>query len=134
LCTRPALTSLENYKIRILFVTLANDSWLILKGTSLAQYGLYVNFLLHNRELIKVSVTEKDIRKVLLKHPWLPYDYAKRIAEDLKRKNTTVGLKAYNREYGRLRRVEKRGDKKALSDVAGVVSGKYLKKKRKKEG
>jgi hypothetical protein len=77
-----------------------------------------------------MAVTEKDIRKVLLKHPWLPYDYAKRIAEDLKRKNTTVGLKAYNREYGRLRRAEKRGAKAELSDVAGIVSGKYLKKKK----
>jgi hypothetical protein len=82
-----------------------------------------------------MSVTEKDIRKVLLKHPWLPYDYAKRIAEDLKRKNTTTpeGLRAYNREYARLRRVEKRGEKDALADVAGVVSGKYLKKKPKKK-
>jgi replication initiation and membrane attachment protein DnaB len=78
-----------------------------------------------------MSVTEKDIRKVLLKHPWLPRDYAKRIAEDLKRKNTSSpeALKTYNREYQRLRRVEKRGEKEALSDVAGVVSGKYLKKK-----
>jgi hypothetical protein len=85
--------------------------------------------------LAVVAVTEKDIRKVLLKHPWLPYDYAKRIAEDLKRKNTTTpeGLRAYNREYARLRRVEKRGEKDALADVAGVVSGKYLKKKPKKE-
>jgi hypothetical protein len=82
-----------------------------------------------------VAVTEKDIRKVLLKHPWLPYDYAKRIAEDLKRKNTTTpeGLRAYNREYARLRRVEKRGEKDALADVAGVVSGKYLKRSRKKK-
>jgi hypothetical protein len=39
----------------------------------------------------------------------------------------------YNREYVRLRRVEKRGEKDAFSDVAGVVSGKYLKKKPKKE-
>ena len=80
-----------------------------------------------------MSVTEKDIRRVLLKHPWLPYDYAKRIAEDLQRTNTTTGLKAYNREYGRLRRAEKRGEKAELTDVAGIVSGKYLKKKRKKE-
>ena len=79
-----------------------------------------------------MAVTEKDIRKVQLKHPWLPYDYAKRIAEDLKRKNTSdpEALKAYNREYQRLRRAEKRGEKEALSDVAGIVSGKYLKKKR----
>lgn len=79
-----------------------------------------------------MSVTEKDVRKVLLKHPWLPYDYAKRIAEDLKRKKTSTpeGLRAYNREYQRLRRVEKRGEVEALRDVAGVVSGKYLKKKK----
>jgi replication initiation and membrane attachment protein DnaB len=71
-----------------------------------------------------MPVTEKDIRKVLLKHPWLPYDYAKRIAEDLKRKNTSnpEALKTYNREYQRLRRVENRGEKEALSDVAGVVA------------
>jgi hypothetical protein len=82
-----------------------------------------------------MTVTEKDVRKVLLKHPWLPYDYAKRIAEDLKRKSTTTpeGLRAYNREYQRLRRVEKRGEKQALADVAGVVSGKYLKKKRREK-
>jgi hypothetical protein len=78
-----------------------------------------------------MSVTEKDIRKVLLKHPWLPHEIAQRIAEDLKRKttNTTNGLRAYNREYMRLRRAEKRGED--LSDVAGIVSGKYLKKQRK---
>jgi hypothetical protein len=82
-----------------------------------------------------MTVTEKDIRKVLLKHPWLPYDYAKRIAEDLKRRNTSnpEALRAYNREYQRLRRAEKRGEKDALSDVAGVVSGKYLKKKKQLE-
>ena len=78
-----------------------------------------------------MAVTEKDIRRVLLKHPWLPYDYAKRIAEDLQRTNTTTGLKAYNREYGRLRRAEKRGEKAELTDVAGIVSGKYLKKRTK---
>jgi hypothetical protein len=79
-----------------------------------------------------MAVTEKDVRKVLLKHPWLPCDCARRIAADLKRKNTSnpEALRAYNREYQRLRRAEKRGEKEALSDVAGVVSGKYLKKKR----
>jgi replication initiation and membrane attachment protein DnaB len=79
--------------------------------------------------VVIVSVTEKDIRRVLLKHPWLPYDYAKRIAEDLKRKKTSTpeGLRKYNREYMRLRRAEKRGE---VSDVAGIISGKYLKKKR----
>jgi hypothetical protein len=72
-----------------------------------------------------MSVTEKDIRRVLLKHPWLPYDYAKRIAEDLKRLNcgNPEGRRAYNREYQRLRRAEKKGE---VTDVAGVVSGKYL--------
>lgn len=80
-------------------------------------------------------VSEKEIRKVLFRHPWLPYDYAKRIAEDLKNKNTSTpeGLRAYNRDYQRLRRAEKRGEREALSDVAGVVSGKYLRKKRSKE-
>jgi len=79
-----------------------------------------------------VSVTEKDIHKVLLKHPWLPYEYARRIAEDLKRKTTSTpeGLKTYNREYMRLRRAEKRGE---VSDVAGIISGKYLKKKRRQD-
>jgi hypothetical protein len=80
-------------------------------------------------------VTEKEIRKVLRKHPWLPYEYARRIAEDLKRKKTSTpeGLRAYNREYQRLRRVEKRGETEALSDVAGIVSGKYLKNKRRQK-
>ena len=75
-------------------------------------------------ELAVMAVTEKDIRKVLLKHPWLPYDYAKRIAEDLKRKNTTTpeGLRAYNREYARLRRVEKRGEKAARCASRGPSS------------
>ena len=79
-----------------------------------------------------MSVTEKDIHKVLLKHPWLPYEYARRIAEDLKRKTTSTpeGLKTYNREYMRLRRAEKRGE---VSDVAGIISGKYLKKKRRQD-
>ena len=79
-----------------------------------------------------MSVTEEEIRKVLLWHPWLPYEYARRIAEDLKRRTTSTpeGLRIYNREYMRLRRAEKRGE---VSDVAGVVSGKYLRKKRQKE-
>ena len=79
--------------------------------------------------LTVISVTEKDIRKILLKHPWLPHDYAKRMAEDLKRKNCRdpEAIKIYQREYGRLRRAEERGE---ASDVAGVVAGKYLKKKR----
>ena len=79
-----------------------------------------------------MSVTEKDIRKVLRRHPWLPHEYARHIAEDLKRKNTSnpEALRAYNREYQRLRRAEKRGEEEALSDVAGVLSGKYLKKKK----
>jgi replication initiation and membrane attachment protein DnaB len=74
-------------------------------------------------------VTEKDIRRVLLRHPWLPYEYARRIAEDLKRKTTSTpeGLRTYNREYMRLRRAEKRGE---VSDVPGIIAGKYLKKKR----
>ncbi len=76
-----------------------------------------------------MSVTEKDIRKVLLKHPWLPYDIARHIAEDLNRRktNTPKGLRTYNREYMRLRRAEKSGE---VSDVAGIVAGKYLKKRR----
>ena len=79
-----------------------------------------------------MSVDEKDIRRVLLRHPWLSYEYARRIAEDLKRKthSTPKGRRIYNREYMRLRRAEKRGE---VSDVAGVVSGKYLKKKRRIE-
>lgn len=79
-----------------------------------------------------MSATEKDIRKVLRKHPWLPYKYAQRFAEDLKRKTTSTpeGLRIYNREYMRLRRAEATGE---VSDVPGVVSGKYLKKKRQTE-
>jgi hypothetical protein len=79
-----------------------------------------------------VSVTEKDVHKVLRRHPWLPYDYARRIAEDLKRSthSTPKGRRTYNREYMRLRRAEKTGE---ISDVAGVISGKYLKKKRRIE-
>jgi hypothetical protein len=74
-----------------------------------------------------VSVTEKDIRKVLLKHPWLPYEYARRIAEDRQRLkySTPEGLRTYNREYKRLIRAEAKGE---VSDVAGVISGKYLRK------
>jgi len=79
-----------------------------------------------------VSVDEKDIRRVLLRHPWLSYEYARRIAEDLKRTthSTPKGRRTYNREYMRLRRAEKKGE---VSDVAGVVTGKYLKKKRRIE-
>ena len=79
-----------------------------------------------------MSVDEKDIRRVLLRHPWLSYEYARRIAEDLKRTthSTPKGRRTYNREYMRLRRAEKRGE---VSDVAGIVSGKYLKKKRRIE-
>ncbi len=75
-----------------------------------------------------VPVTEKDIHRVLLKHPWLPYDYAKRIAEDLKQpsRGTPEGIRTYNREYQRLRRAEKKG---TVADFAGVISGKYLSKK-----
>ena len=80
-----------------------------------------------------MSVTEKDIRRILLKHPWLPYEYARRMAEDLKQKthSTPEGLRAYQRDYQRLRRAEAKGE---VSDVAGVVSGKYLyQRKRQKE-
>ena len=74
-------------------------------------------------------VTEKDVRRVLLKHPWLPYDYAKRMAEDLKRKSSSTpeGLRIYSREYQRLRRAEKRGE---VTDVEGVISGKYMLRKK----
>ena len=77
-----------------------------------------------------MSVTEKDIRKVLLRHPWLPYEYARRIAEDLQRRKTPEGLKSYNKEYMRLRRAEASGE---VSDVAGIVSGKYLRKTRRQK-
>ena len=77
-----------------------------------------------------MSVTEKDIRRVLRKHPWLPYEYAKRIAEDLQRikSSTPDGLKTYHREYARLRRAEIKGE---VTHVAGVVAGKYQKKSQK---
>jgi hypothetical protein len=76
-----------------------------------------------------VSVTERDIHRVLLMHPWLPYEYAQRIAEDRKRKThaTAKGRRNYNREYQRLRRAEKKGE---VTDVPGIVAGKYLKVKR----
>ena len=72
-----------------------------------------------------MSVTEKDIRRILFKHPWLPYEYAKRMAEDLKRKNcrTPEANRIYQRETKRLRRAEAKGE---VTDVAGVISGKYL--------
>jgi hypothetical protein len=75
--------------------------------------------------LTVMSVTEKDIHRVLLKHPWLPYEYARRIAEDRKRITYTTpeGRRTYHREYNRLRRAEKKGE---VSDVAGIVAGKYL--------
>jgi hypothetical protein len=37
--------------------------------------------------------------------------------------STIEGRKTYNREYARLRRAELKGE---VSDVAGIVSGKYL--------
>jgi hypothetical protein len=55
------------------------------------------------------------------------------MAEDLKQKthSTPEGLRAYQRDYQRLRRAEAKGE---VSDVAGVVSGKYLyQRKRQKE-
>jgi putative methionine-R-sulfoxide reductase with GAF domain len=74
---------------------------------------------------IVMSVTDRDIRKILRRHPWLPYDIARRMAEDLKKAPTSTaeGLRAYNREYMRVRRAERRGN---LTDVPGVVTGKYL--------
>ena len=79
-----------------------------------------------------MSVTEKDINRILLKHPWLPYDYAKRMAEDIKRKSRSNphGIRVYNREYQRLRRAEKKGE---VKDVVGVVTGKYLRKSKLKK-
>ena len=79
-----------------------------------------------------MSVTERDIRRVLLMHPWLPYEYARRIAEDRKRKThaTAKGRRNYNREYQRLRRAEKKGE---VTDVPGIVAGKYLKVRRRIE-
>jgi replication initiation and membrane attachment protein DnaB len=78
--------------------------------------------------LLGMSVTEKDIRRILLKHSWLPYEYAKRMAEDRKRKNfkTPEARTVYYREYARLRRAEAKGE---VTDVAGVISGKYLDKR-----
>ena len=75
-----------------------------------------------------MAVTEKDIRNILFKHPWLPYDYAKRMAEDNKRKNcrTPEANRIYQRELKRLRRAEAKGE---VTDVAGVVAGKYLDKR-----
>ena len=78
-------------------------------------------------------VTKKDIHKILFRHPWLPYDYAKRMAEDRKRvKSSDEGRRTYEREYMRLRRAELKGE---VSDVLGVIAGKYREKsgrKRKK--
>jgi hypothetical protein len=53
------------------------------------------------------------------------------MAEDLKRKNrrTPKTKRIYDREYARLHRAEKRGDTHLLSDVPGIVSGKYLKRR-----
>ena len=75
-----------------------------------------------------MTVTEKEINKVLLKHPWLPREYAIRMVEDRQRKNwrTPEGIKIYNREYGRLRRAEAKGE---VADAAGVIAGKYLDKR-----
>lgn len=78
--------------------------------------------------LTATTVTEKDIHRVLLRHPWLPYEYAKRMAEDIVRMkaNTVEGRRTYQREYMRLRRAELKGE---VSDVPGVVAGKYLNRK-----
>jgi hypothetical protein len=77
--------------------------------------------------LFVLPATEKAVSRILLKHPWLPYEYAKRMAQDLKQKSwcTPDGRRIYNREYQRLRRAEAKGE---VSDVAGVISGKYLRK------
>jgi hypothetical protein len=85
--------------------------------------------LIHRR-LTAATITEKDIRRVLLRHPWLPLEYAKRIAEDRQRMkaNTDEGRRTYQREYMRLRRAELKGE---VSDVPGVVAGKYLSRKAK---
>jgi hypothetical protein len=74
-----------------------------------------------------LPATEKAVSRILLKHPWLSYEYAERMAQDLKQKSwcTPDGRKTYNREYQRLRRAEAKGE---VSDVAGVISGKYLRK------
>jgi hypothetical protein len=81
-----------------------------------------------NTRFKSMSVTEKDIRRILLKHPWLPHDYAKRMVEDLKRKNcrTPETYRIYYRELQRLRRAEAKGE---VTDVAGVIAGKYLDKR-----
>jgi hypothetical protein len=78
--------------------------------------------------LTSTTVTEKDIRRVLLRHPWLSLEYARRIAEDQQRMkaNTVEGRRTYQREYMRLRRAELKGE---VTDVPGVVAGKYLEKK-----
>jgi putative methionine-R-sulfoxide reductase with GAF domain len=87
---------------------------------------LNVKIVLPYRERkIVMSATDRDIRKILRRHPWLPCAIAQRMAEDLKRAPTSTaeGLRAYNREYMRVRRAERRGN---LTDVPGVVTGKYL--------
>ena len=72
-----------------------------------------------------MPVTEKEIRFILFKHPWLPYEYAKRMAEDHERKNCSKpeAIRIYDRELQRLRRAEAKGE---VTDVAGVIAGKYL--------
>jgi hypothetical protein len=76
-----------------------------------------------------VSANEKQVHRILLKHPWLPSEYAERMAEDLKTKNwrSSEGKRVYNREYQRLRRAEAKGK---ITDVAGVIAGKYLRKQK----
>jgi len=75
--------------------------------------------------LTVISVTEKDIREILLKHPWLPCEYAKRMAEDLKRKNCRTP--EANRIYqGEAKRLEELKQKSKLLMLRGFISGKYL--------
>ena len=78
-----------------------------------------------------MPVTDKDVRRVLLMHPWLSPEFARRIAEDWKRKSTSTleSRKAYNREYQRLRRAEAKGEVQ-FGDVAEIVVGPLRKKKR----
>jgi hypothetical protein len=78
--------------------------------------------------LMVMPVIEKEIRLILFKHPWLPYEYAKRMAEDHERKNCSKpeAIRIYQREIQRLRRAEAKGE---VTDVAGVIAGKYLDKR-----
>jgi len=75
-------------------------------------------------------VSEKDIKKVLLQHPWMPREIAVRIVQDNESKpktNTKAGKTEYQKEYMRRRRALQKLD--VAQAVFGVPQGKRKRKR-----